>query len=114
MDGQHLDGRHPTTLPPEINPTYLSLDQLASAVTTAFSPTIVPSFIGPHWTQVIPRVANIHSILDHSILALCVMQFSRVHQHPWRLHHSPASYFKVLDALQVSIGLPGKGFTMEV
>jgi hypothetical protein len=70
MDGQHLDGRLSTTLPPEINPTYLSLDQLASAVTTAFSATIVPSFVDPRWTQVIPRLANIHPTLDNSILAL--------------------------------------------
>ena len=111
---QHLNRSLFIPLPPEINPAHLSLDQLASAATIAFSPTNVPSLVGPHWTQTIPHLTNIHPTLDHSILALCLMQISHVHQQPWLLYHSLSSYSRALQALRVAIAQPSKTFRMEV
>ena len=114
VDDQNFNLSLSIALPREINPAHLSIDQLASTATLAFSPTQTPALVGPHWTQTIPRLTDIHPSLDHSIVALCLLQVSLVHQQPWLLQHSLSSYSRALKSLQASLAQPTTSFRVEI
>ena len=107
-------------LPPEIHAANLSLQQLVSAAITSFAPSQPSLATGPQWTQTLPALANIHSTLDLSLQALCLLQIGHVHSQTWLLHQSHSFYDRALKALRVTLLDPRNGpdrthlFRMEI
>ncbi len=107
-------------LPLEIHAANLSLQQLVAAATDSFVPSQSSLAIGPHWTQTLPVLANIHFTLDFSLQALCLLQIGHVYSQTWLLHQSISLYDRALKALRVALADPGngpdgtRGFRMEI
>ena len=90
-------------LPLELKATKLSLQQLVAGAAHTFCPSKPAGGVGPHWTQTLPLLANLHSTLDLSIQALCLLQIGNVHSQPWLVHQSLSFYDRALSALRVTL-----------
>ena len=106
-------------IPPEINASQVSRQQLTANAATAFlsaqeKNNTVSLETGPHWSDLIPDLVNRNDVLDSSIQALCLMQISHVKQERWLLRSSLTYYDRALQALQEALAQSTKAFRPEI